>query len=111
MVKDNLLHTGLLENSQIIKMDANKAILQFNKKNLKFDYIFLDPPFNNKNLLLNIIEVINNNQVLSTEGIIIIEHEKDIILEDNLLDLMKYKSKNYGRITLDFYNMHNIRRD
>jgi 16S rRNA (guanine(966)-N(2))-methyltransferase RsmD len=110
VVKENLIHTGFLESSQLIKMEANKVILQFNKSNLKFDYIFLDPPFNNKDLLLNIIEVINNNQVLSTEGIIIIEHEKDLILEDNLGDLIKYKSKNYGRIALDFYNMHNIRR-
>ena len=103
VVKDNLTHTGLEKNAIIIKKDAKKAILDLNKQNIKFDYIYLDPPFRNEKLLLNVIEEIYNNQLLSENGIVIVEHEKELVLNDELYGFIKYKDRNYGSKTLDFY--------
>lgn len=103
IVKDNLTHTGLEKNATIIKKDAKNAIFDFNKQNIKFDYIYLDPPFRNESLLLNVIEEIHNNKILSKDGIIIVEHEKELFLKDELYGFFKYKDRNYGSKTLDFY--------
>lgn len=102
-VKDNLIHTGFLDSGIIIKKDATKAIIEFNKNGIKFDYIYVDPPFRHEDLLLGVLELINNNSILSHKGVIIIEHEKELILEDNLYGFIKYKNRNYGSKTLDFY--------
>lgn len=105
-VKDNLIHTSFLDNGIIINKDATKAITEFSKKNIYFDYIYLDPPFRHEDLLLNIVELINRNSILSPDGIIIIEHEKELILDDNLYGFIKYKNKTYGSKTLDFYTTY-----
>lgn len=102
-VKDNLRHTGLEKDAVIIKKDAKKAILDLNKQNVKFDYIYLDPPFRNEDLLLNVIEEIYNNQILSENGVLIIEHEKELVLNHELYGFIKYKDRNYGSKTLEFY--------
>ena len=44
-IKDNLSHTGLNELANVIKSDSVKAIKQLSNRNLKFDYIYIDPPF------------------------------------------------------------------
>ncbi len=106
IIKENLIHTDFLDCSEIIRKDAKRAINDFNKNHMKFDYIYLDPPFKNKDLLLSTLEEISNKQILLPQGIIIIEHEKELILEDNLFDFIKYKEKTYGSITLDFYKIH-----
>ncbi len=102
-VKDNLIHTGFLDSGIITKKDATKAIIEFNKNGIKFDYIYVDPPFRHEGLLKNILELINNNSILSHSGTIIIEHEKELILEEALYGFVKYKNRNYGSKTLDFY--------
>lgn len=103
VVRDNLTHTGLEKSGVIIKKDAKKAIWDFKKEKLKFDYIYLDPPFRNENLLLNVIEEIYNNQVLAENGVVIVEHEKELVLNHELYGFIKYKDRNYGSKTLDFY--------
>ena len=102
-VKDNLIHTGFLDSGIITKKDATKAIIEFNKNGIKYDYIYVDPPFRHEYLLKNILELISNNSILSPNGTIIIEHEKELILEDDLYGFVKYKNRNYGSKTLDFY--------
>lgn len=106
VIKENLIHTDFLSNSVIIKKDAKRTITQFYNNKIKFDYIYLDPPFKNKDLLFTVIEAISETQLLFGEGIMIIEHEKEMVLEDDLYDFIKYKSKNYGNIILDFYKIH-----
>ena len=103
VVKYNLTHTGFDKSGVIIKKDAKVAILAFNKDNIKFDYIYLDPPFRNESLLLDVIEEIYNKQILATNGVIIVEHEKELVLNHELFGFIKYKDRNYGSKTLDFY--------
>ncbi len=102
-VKDNLNSTGLDKKAVIIKKDAKIAIIGFRKDDIKFDYIYLDPPFRNEKLLLNVIEEIYNNKILVESGIIIVEHEKELVLDNELYGFLKYKDRNYGSKTLEFY--------
>ncbi len=106
IIKDNLNHTDFLASSEIIKSDGKKAINKFHNNGILFDYIYLDPPFKNKDLLLDIIETIGNKKILDPEGIIIVEHERELLLEEDLFDFIKYKTKYYGSVTLDFYRIH-----
>ena len=89
--KNNELAGG---NAQIIFASFDKAIQQFSKKNIKFDIIFLDPPFDS-NLGEQAIDLIYKNNILKPEGIIIFEFRKDKILKLN--DYCEIvKEKKYG---------------
>ena len=102
-IKDNLSHTGLNESANVIKSDSVKAIKQLNNRNLKFDYIYLDPPFKHNELLLKVINTFNNYPILNSDGLIMIEHESELILEDKMFSFKKIDERGYGSKTISFF--------
>lgn len=103
-IKENLNHTEFVDKSEVIKSDVNKSIIVFSQKNIKFDYIFADPPYG-QGLAFKTIENIYNNNIIKEEGIIIIEHEKELILEDRVGFLRKIDCRKYGSKSLSFYSL------
>jgi 16S rRNA (guanine(966)-N(2))-methyltransferase RsmD len=103
IIKENLIHTNLIDKSIILNKDALRAINFLKDKNVIFDYIYLDPPFKNHELLLKTIDSISINKLLSNEGVIIIEHEKELALETEINNFTRYDFRNYGSKSLSFY--------
>ena len=101
-IKDNLNHTRLIDKSKIIRTDSFKAIKLFGKKNVKFNYIFIDPPYE-ENLIIKAIKNIDEENILLENGIIIAEHEKELDLPDTINGLKKIDIRNYGSKSLTFY--------
>ena len=59
----------------------------------KFDIVFIDPPYK-LNIYENVLDLLENKEVLSTNSIIVLESEKPLnIKEDNY---KKVKQYNYG---------------
>ena len=82
VIKENLKHTKLIDQSVIMKIDIFLAIKSFNANKLKFDYIYLDPPFRQENLLVTLLDLIDSERILNKDGMIIIEHESELDLEN-----------------------------
>ena len=93
ILKKNLSSLKLTNNYQIIEKDI---FSNFNFQNFenKFDIIFLDPPYKEKNLEILISSIITN-KILKKNGIIIIHrHKKE---NDNLKNKLKIiEEKKYG---------------
>ena len=77
------------EEIHIIKTDY-KVFLE--TINTKFDIIFLDPPYK-FNLINSCLELINKNNLLTDNGLIVLEYENE---EINPLNYELYKQKKYG---------------
>lgn len=103
-IKENLDHTNLTERAQVIKNEAIKIIDLFSKDNIKFDYIFIDPPYG-QGLIMKALKGISDKKVLKENGIIIVEHEKELILEENIYDLVKINHRSYGNKSLTFFTI------
>ena len=92
ILEKNLLSLNTINNYKIIKKDINNKDF-FLKLELKFDLIFLDPPYKDKNLT-NILVNIHANNILNKRGIIIIhrhKNEQDLIPENfSLIEEKKY---------------------
>jgi len=75
ILKKNLSSLDLKDNYEIIENDIYKdnTLLNLNKK---FDIIFLDPPFKDKNLF-NLVSKLINFKILSENGIIILHRHKN----------------------------------
>ncbi len=101
-IKENLDHTKFSQLAEIKNIDSRKALGYFKDKNIVFDYIFLDPPFKEHDLLLNIIESISENVLLSSGGIIIVEHERELKLKD-VGDYKVVVEKDYGNKGVSFF--------
>ena len=102
-IEENLTHTKLKENGIVIKRDLLLMIKDFKKDNIKFDYIYLDPPFNQLNLVKDVLNEISLNDILNINGKIIIEHEKELELEEKLYNFEKTDHRKYGSKIITFY--------
>jgi len=86
---------------ELINSDYLSALKNINENKLKFDIIFLDPPYD-KNLISNVLEYISSHNILNDNGIIICEHENEVLKKE--FPLFKvYKEKKYGRVKITMY--------
>ena len=93
ILKKNLSNISPIQNFEIIEKNIydDETFLKFK---IKFDVIFLDPPFKDKNLDKLLIKI-ENEKLLNKNGIIIIHRhksEKDLIPER----LKIIEEKKYG---------------
>ena len=75
ILKKNLINLKNISNYEIIEEDIYSTRV-FNKLEKKFDIIFLDPPYKDKNLE-KILVNIKNEKILKKNGVIIIHRHKD----------------------------------
>ena len=92
LLKRNLENLNLNEKFSVLEYDIYEGNI-FSKLKSKFDIIFLDPPYKDKNLDKLLMEI-NNHKILNKNGIIIIhrhKNEQDIIPKVfQIIDQKKY---------------------
>ena len=103
VIEQNLEKTNLKEKAVVIENDYKKVLKKLNVLNLKFDYIYIDPPFQ-KNIATVAIKELLKNELLKDDGIVILEtDEKEReLMELKNIDIEIYDIRKYGRISLIF---------
>lgn len=88
-IKSNINSLKAEEKVYYYNEDYLKALLEFKRMNLKFDLIFLDPPYSYE-IIEQLLQKIKEYELLNVDGIIICEYEKDTV-NTNLYKLIKNK--------------------
>ncbi len=103
IIKENVIKTHFEDKTKIINNDYKNTLDML--KNEKFDIIFLDPPYESQ-FDIQAIKIIIDNDMLSKEGIIILEtdNEKEKKEMIDKLDINVYDLRSYGRVSLFFLN-------
>ncbi len=70
-IKDNLKYTKLSDRAELYETDAVKALSRM-EGNKTFDYIFMDPPYNQL-YEKRVLEYLSGSTLISDDGIIIVE--------------------------------------
>ncbi|MGE5342521.1 MAG: 16S rRNA (guanine(966)-N(2))-methyltransferase RsmD [Candidatus Omnitrophota bacterium] len=100
-LKYNLEKIGVpRDNYRIIKGDFNRSVIQLGKEGIKFDIVFLDPPYS---LLehANPLKVIYKREILNKNGLIVLERPMDMKFEAKYFE--RFKIQTLGRKSLDFF--------
>lgn len=97
LVTKNLETTQLLNRARVVCMEYSAAILGFSEK---FDFVFLDPPYNS-GLLIPAIEKVQC--CVGKYGRIICEHPSDQKLEQIIGDFKLKKHYKYGKVCISIY--------
>ena len=101
ILKKNLINLKIINNYEIIEKNAYE-INTLNKIKEKLDIIFLDPPYNDKNIEILLNNILKKN-ILNTNGIIILHRHKDT--KDIIpLNLEIIEEKKYGVSKIIFLN-------
>ena len=73
-------------NITTVQSDCIDFIINTNEK---FDIVFMDPPYNYSGYH-KLRELIIEKNIISQDGCLIIEHDRNTIFEDNTIDFRKY---------------------
>ena len=103
IINQNIQKTKFEDKAIVLKDDYLKALEKLENKNLKFDFVFIDPPYKT-DFAVKSTKFILENDILSDTGKIVIETdiEEDVLekLDKMCLDIIDVKK--YGRVTLIF---------
>lgn len=101
VLRNNINNLNIKDKSIILLSDWKKSLNEFNNKNIKFDIIFVDPPYN-YDVYEKILDKVSNLDLLNNNGIIVLEHS-NIKLKDKYNNLILYKEKKYGSKSVNIY--------
>lgn len=103
VINQNVQKTRCQDKTTILQKDYKKALEKFEIDNLKFDIIFLDPPYKT-DYNIEAVRIILKKDLLNDDGIIIIETDIETEVLDKIQDFSVdiYDVRKYGRVSLIF---------
>ena len=99
LTKENIKYCQVENQTTIISGEFERVLERISDK---ADIIFLDPPYK-AGLLERCLKKIEDLSILSEDGVIVIEHGKREILEDQIGIFTKIKEKRYGTILVSLF--------
>ncbi len=91
-IKKNLASLNIPD-TEILTLDAQKAIAYFENQKRVFDVVFLDPPYSDKETL-ELLNELDHHGIISSHGIIIYEGNAPLAIDPNRYS--RIKNYRYG---------------
>ncbi|WP_042356361.1 16S rRNA (guanine(966)-N(2))-methyltransferase RsmD [Bacillus rubiinfantis] len=102
VIHENLQACGFESNAEVYRNDADRAIKALWKREMSFDYLFLDPPYK-KQQLIALMEKMDKHHVVRDQAIVVCEHSFDVKLPHVVGNLTQIKHEQYGIIAISIY--------
>lgn len=104
ILNKNITNLNIKDKSIIILSDWKKALNNFSDKQIKFDLIFIDPPYD-YDVYEKILQKVSDLNLLTKNGLIVLEHH-NLKLKDTYNNLTLYKEKKYGSKSINIYKIN-----
>lgn len=103
IINQNIEKTKTKEKTVLLNCDYKKALEEFKNKKIKFDVVFLDPPYKT-DFAENAAKIIIEENLLNKDGLIILEtDDKEKVIKNIDTELLEINEiKKYGRVYLLF---------
>jgi 16S rRNA (guanine966-N2)-methyltransferase len=102
VIQENIKACKFEDQAEVYRNDAERALKALIKREICFDYIFLDPPYK-KQQLVSLMEKMDKQNLVKTEGIVVCEHSFDIELPKSVGRFNQIKHEKYGMIAVTIY--------
>ena len=100
-LNNNITNLNIKDKSHVILSDWKKYLNECANKGIKFDLIFVDPPYD-YDVYEKILDKVSTLDLLNKDGLIILEHA-NLKLKDEYNNLTLYKQKKYGNKSVNVY--------
>lgn len=104
VISENLRHCEIRNGYTFIARDALMALKYLAQEKQQFDLIYFDPPYDSE-LYSPVLWQIARGNLLTEDGILIVEHRRQLALAPNYDDLRPYRELPQGDSCLTFYRM------
>ncbi|PTM59113.1 16S rRNA (guanine(966)-N(2))-methyltransferase RsmD [Desmospora activa] len=105
-IHENLRETGFESQAEVYRRDARAALRSLSKRELVFQYIFLDPPYREP-ILAEVLQRIGESGLLEPSGTVVAEHAADTPLLSSYGNLNNVRSLEFGDTVVDLYRLGN----
>lgn len=102
VLKENIEKCHYEERAEVYCNDAIRAVKALLKRDITFDYLFVDPPYAKMDYY-NLVEVLVENGKVSNSAIIICEHAKEVKLPTSYGDFSLQRQELYGSSYISIY--------
>ena len=100
LIRENLTNFNVLEKSVLLNYDYLECLNYLSKRKIKFNLVFLDPPY--KDLIINrIIDILIKKELLYDKALIICEMDKKEYYNNDCIEL--YRERKYGNKEVFIY--------
>ncbi len=112
IIKQNLRTCGLVAGPQarhsLLRRDAVKGISYLQKQDATFEIIYFDPPYGTglesiPDLYSTCLASLAENALLHTDGTLLVEHAKRVVMPDTVGSLTQNRQATYGDTVVSFY--------
>lgn len=103
IIHENIKACKFEDKTEVYRNDAERAIKALIKRGISFDYIFLDPPYKNAQLI-SLMEKIDEQNLIKTGGIVVCEHSVDVDLPETVGRFTQKKHEKYGIIAVTIFS-------
>jgi 16S rRNA (guanine966-N2)-methyltransferase len=99
-IEKNLAKLGLYEKGEVIVSDAIKAIERFSEERRKFDFIFMDPPYE-KGFGEKALAALKKADILNKNALIVFEcRESEVLVSISAFECIKDKTYGDSRVLI-----------
>jgi 16S rRNA (guanine966-N2)-methyltransferase len=104
IIGENLRNLGINEGVRVINRDALAALKYLARSEIKFDLCYFDPPYESE-IHSPVLWQIAKHNLLAEDGIVIVEHRRQLLLSPSYDQLRPYREIVQGESSLTFYEM------
>lgn len=104
VLKQNIQLLDYQKKSEAYCKDVYIGVSILHQKNRVFDIIFIDPPYN-KGHVAKIVNLLDEKNLLNTEGKIFLEHHYDEKIPQELNQLVCKETRKYGNTCLSIFQL------
>jgi 16S rRNA (guanine966-N2)-methyltransferase len=98
----NIAACDIEAESTVYRGDANKILTTLHKKQMRFDLVFLDPPYD-RNLVKPALDHLHMTNAVQSGAHIVVEHSLDEPLPDDLDCFRMEDQRKYGKSLVSFF--------
>jgi len=101
-VVHNINHCNFADRAEVYRNDAQRALKVLKKREIRFDLIFIDPPYKQESYV-KLIDYLGEHRMVNDKGVIVAEHDARLELPNSISSFFKIKHAVYGTIGLTIY--------
>jgi 16S rRNA (guanine(966)-N(2))-methyltransferase RsmD len=102
VIRSNLRATGLEDRAEVYRNDAARAVKALHKRGMRFNLVFLDPPY--RMMCADLAEFLDVNRMLLPESDVVIEHAADREYPDQIGGMGRRRFAVYGDTAVSIYS-------